>query len=140
MTLQQVIRGTESWQRIKEASQFNSPPSPGNEYVLVRFHVEVLDSPRPEAQLNPQYLLFVTAWRDDDNYHPVVHISTPRAPEPTLEATLYQGDNHTGWGACEVEITDRPLIGVGLDSHLIWTSVGSDLVLPSKRVWWKLYE
>ena len=132
MTLQEVIRGVEAWQRIKKASQFNAPPSPGNEYVLVRFHIEVLDTPLPEAQLNPSYLLFVTAWRDGDGYSSLVQVSTPRPPEPTLNATLYKGDTHEGWGAFEVKRTDRPLIGVGLDNHLIWLRVSG--------AWWKLYK
>ena len=143
MTLKEVICGVEAWQLIKEASQFNAPPSPGYEYVLLRFHVEVLRSPWPDAHLDPNLRLFYTAWRlwpDKEEYRGQAHISNPKAPEPTLSTALYEGDSHEGWVALEVfelETMDRPVVGVGLDFSPLAGPVRIDIV---GGAWWRLYE
>ena len=45
LTVLEVIRGTDAWNRLIEANMFNSPPKEDHEYILARIKFEYLSGP-----------------------------------------------------------------------------------------------
>lgn len=45
VTLRQVVRGEEAWQRVQAANMFNRAPKEGQEYVLASVRLEYLKGP-----------------------------------------------------------------------------------------------
>lgn len=111
ITLQEVVRGNEAWQRILQANQFNAEPAAGHEYILAKMKVH-LSSNKDDAQLDIYSGSFTLVSSDGRDYP----IKAVVEPEPQISTKLYPGATHEGWVAFEVKKDDlNPLITFGRD-------------------------
>ncbi len=109
ITLLQVLRGNEAWERILEADESAEPPENGFEYMIARVRLEY-DPDGAGGALTYSVKLddFKIYSKGDREYeHPPVN---PPKPELTGR-TFYPGDIHEGWLCFKVEEIDRkPLL------------------------------
>ena len=113
LTLVEVIRGEEAWNRIKEADSSNQPAEPGREYILARVKFEYNARGKPGLcvhRLTPDQFAAYTA--DGEDYAPVSVIP----PTPGLRKELKSGEFFEGWLAFVVDRKDNaPLMSFSVD-------------------------
>ena len=84
-------RGDEAWQMIQAANQFNEPAPEGMEYLLARIKAKNISTQTDELNIS----------RSDFELTGSSHIeySAPSivAPEPVLDAKLFQNGEAEGW-------------------------------------------
>jgi len=110
VTLLEIVRGAEAWNRIKEANMFNDPPKSGFEYLLAKVKFEYLKGPTQDTTYHLSTWEFTAVSSEGKDYESASVVE----PEPELDATLYQGASHTGWVAFQVAKSDfKPLMTFG---------------------------
>ena len=107
----ETIRGDEALKKIKEASQFNSDPGDGYEYVLVKAALSVLSTENDSAFRVDDSKF--KSFSSNNEEIPSFYIANP---EPIFEGMLYAGGNKEGWFTVQVKKDDpNPKIAYGLD-------------------------
>lgn len=125
VTLQEIIRGEEAWNRILAVNQFNDPPPAGFEYVLAKIRFEYLKGPSPEISYHLSAMFEFDTISSEGKQYEVVSVLLP---DPELRATLYPGAWHEGWAAFMVAQVDaKPLLTFGRNSD------------GTGGIWFKLY-
>jgi hypothetical protein len=113
ITLLEVIRGEDAWNRIKEADGANKPSEPGAEYVLARVRFEYYAKGKPGLcihRLSPDQFTAYTAGGEDYKAASVI------PPKPELRKELKSGDVFEGWLAFAVAREDKaPLMSYSVD-------------------------
>jgi hypothetical protein len=102
--VQQVVRGNEAWQLIQAANQFNEPAPEGMEYLLVRLHVKCTyddneEHPISESDFKVTGDRLIRYWT-----------ASVVAPDPQLDARLFQGGETEGWAVYLVGQAEGNLI------------------------------
>lgn len=127
VNLLKVVRGTEVWNRLKEASgEFTEPQSPdaGFEYLLAKVKFDLLESKTESSKFTLSSMLFSAVSSEGKEYKD----SWVTTPEPRLDADLYEGASQTGWLLFEVKKDDsKPLMTFGRNSD------------GTGGIWFKLY-
>lgn len=110
VALLEIVRGTEAWNRIKEANMFNNPPEAGFEYLLAKVKFEYLKGPTQDITYHLSTWDFTAVSSEGKDYENASVVE----PEPKLDATLYQGASHIGWVTFQVAKNDsKPLMTFG---------------------------
>lgn len=120
ITLLEVIRGEEAWQRLLEKSQRNPRPEPSYEYILAKVGVSYLDYrsyyegysipryDRPPFDISPK--MFEAISMSGKIYGPCLAVG----PDPSISARVFFLDFHVGWIPFTVEKTDsKPIMSFG---------------------------
>ena len=107
----ELIRGTEAFERLREANRFNDPAKPGHEWMLFKLRVQYVSGPAEEAERlgsgNLDMFSSGGALYDDD---------FAVEPEPDFNLVLFPGASGEGWQAWQVAVDDRhPLLLFGAD-------------------------
>jgi hypothetical protein len=124
LTLLEVIRGTEAWQRIYARNQFNDPPKPGFEYILAKVRFEYLTGATPDTSYRISSVWFDAVSMGGKDYDGVSVVE----PDPAIGATLYPGASQEGWIVFLVAQGDTgPLMTLGRESD------------GTGGIWFKLY-
>jgi hypothetical protein len=125
VTLLEIIRGNQAWQRIRQANEFNEPAPPGQEYLLARMRFKLTGGPSPDRQYALWYGAFTAVSQDGRDYP----LSDVVVPEPPIDANLYPGASHEGWAVFQVSDDDeQPRLAFGR----AFDGTGG--------AWWKLYQ
>ena len=107
VTLLETIRGTEAWTRIHAANMFNSAPTTGNEFILVKIRFEYLSGPTADSTYDVSPVYFDAISESGVEYTYISNVP----PTPSLSTSLYPGASIEGWAAYQVAITDtHPLL------------------------------
>ena len=94
ITLVEVIRGEEAWNRIREASASNRPAEAGSEYILARIRFEYKARTAPGTCVHPLSPQQFTAYKSNgEDYKPATVIP----PKPEMRKGLKSGDSFEGW-------------------------------------------
>lgn len=106
MQVLEVVRGEAAWQMLQERNQYNDPPPPGFEYVLVLARVRSLGL-ADEARSVSRFTHFVALNQAEEEYaRPSLVV-----PEPELSGSLFPGGEIAGWLAVQVAENDaNPLL------------------------------
>lgn len=91
ITVEQVLRGNEAWGMIQEANPFNVPPASGQEYLLLKIHVENVGTGDDISEVEA-YHFGVTGDRLQKYSLPGIV-----SPDPQLGGGLFPGGELTGW-------------------------------------------
>jgi cyclophilin family peptidyl-prolyl cis-trans isomerase len=121
-TVLAVRRGDEAFRLLKAANQFNDPPGPGLEYLLVQLRTRYTKGP-PNETVNVDKYSFATTGADGVLRGPASVV----LPEPQFNAKLFAGGTTEGWAAYQVTTGDPfPRIGSrlsGIDTPKLWLSL-----------------
>jgi hypothetical protein len=104
ITLVEVVRGEETWKRLREASSSNKPPQSGMEYLLAQIRFEYRARGTPGTcihELTPAEFTAYSSTGEDYATPSVV------APKPELRKGLKSGDTFEGWVVFAVPQTDK---------------------------------
>jgi hypothetical protein len=125
VTLLEVIRGTQAWQRVQQANLYNEPAPEGQEYLLARIRFKLTDAPSPDMQYALWSGAFTAVSQDGRDYP----FSLALPPGPPIDASLYPGASHEGWEVFQVSADDeQPLLAFGR----AFDGTGG--------AWWKMYD
>ena len=109
VTVLQVLRGNEAWERILEADSSAQPPESGFEYLIARVRLEYdPDGAGGSLTYSVKPDDFKIYSEEDREYE----LPPVKAPKPALAGrTFFSGDIHEGWLCFKVVGTDRkPLL------------------------------
>ena len=96
VTLLEVQRGDAAWGMVQQASQDNSPPEAGMEYIAAKVRVRSISTVDQPTIIDAGY--FSALGSDDKTYEsPSVEL-----PEPALYAVLFPGGQYEGWVVLQV--------------------------------------
>jgi len=126
ITLLQVTRGEQAWERLRTASDSNKPATNGFEYVLaqIRFELKAIVFPGNKSFRLGTPLQLIAMSPDGKEY-----ASAPAVlPEPELSGELRAGESVEGWVGFLVEKRDgKPLMafdpasgGGTLRGRVVW--------------------
>jgi hypothetical protein len=104
ITLLEVVRGEQAWERLQAASSSNKPAEPGTEYLLARIKFEYSARGVPGTcvhQLAPEEFTAYSASGED--YRTVSVVS----PKPELRRGLKSGKSFEGWVVFAVAKDDK---------------------------------
>lgn len=109
VTLLEVIRGDDAWQKIKAANMFNQAPKDDTEYIAARIRFELVSIPDGKAlEVSPADFKAVSAAGKEYDW------TTAVPPEPSLRTKLYEGASHEGWAVFAVDRSDSaPILAYG---------------------------
>jgi hypothetical protein len=125
LTLLEVIRGTEAWQRCQAANMFNDPPKAGFEYILVKVRFDYLSGYTPDAIFDISPVWFHAISGKGQEYEFSFFDANP--PDP-ITTSLYAGASHEGWINFSIALDDAsPLMTFGRNSD------------GTGGIWFKLY-
>jgi len=130
LTLLQVVRGKEAWDRLQAASTSNAPAKTGFDYVLalLRFELNAKVAPGNKSFQLGQPMQLVAMSADGKEYETVPVVP----PKPELTGALKSGSPVEGWFAFQVEQKDRkPLMAFDPSS--------GGATLRGKVLWFQLY-
>lgn len=130
ITLMEVIRGTEAWKRLQNASNENNPPQKGFEYVLARVRFEYYARGKPGLCIHK--LLpgqFIACSSDGEEYPPATIV---KLPEPGIAAHMKAGETMEGWVAFMIPESDKTPL-------LYYTADAGKAVIHGGNMWFKLY-
>lgn len=109
VTLLESVRGDAAWQRVKAANMVNQEPAAGTEYILARFHFELITIADDRA-LDVSPTQFTAISSGGREYEAVSMVT----PDPSLRTNLYSGSSHEGWVAFQVARDDAaPVVAYG---------------------------
>jgi hypothetical protein len=132
ITLLEIVRGENAWERIKAADSSNRPPGAGFEYILARIRFELFlieDVDRKGYELRTWRFIAVSS---DGKYYDTSGFLPVAPQEPELSADLRPGDSCEGWTVFLVrEDDDKPLMNFGR------AALSNDDGYPG--VWFQLY-
>jgi hypothetical protein len=101
MSIKEIIRRDDAWEKIRAANIFNDPAPDGCEYILAEIYFKVLDIDEGQAyNLNDINIDMISSDGKEYEYAMVV------APEPTIDANLYKGASNEGWAVYIVKKDD----------------------------------
>ena len=105
LAVREALRGEEAWQRLLEANQFNEPPPPGMEYLLLYVAADYVSGPVHETlRLDPWRFRLVSQ-------NQVLKPPSLVEPEPAFELEFFPGATGGGWMAWSMYEGDRaPLL------------------------------
>ncbi len=105
LTVEEVLWDDGAWERIAAANQFNDPPAPGRQYVMIWTQARYIGiDPGPHVISN---LRFSILGGDEALYDAPSVV----CPEPELWEELFSGATFSGWLCMEVDkVTERPLL------------------------------
>ena len=101
VTVEESIRGSKAWKKIKEANMFNDEAQEGYEYILAKIRVSV-DKTKDDKSVSVSGYDFECYSTDNTEYDSSFAV----APEPRLSSTLYEGGSTTGYVVFKVKTTD----------------------------------
>jgi hypothetical protein len=123
ITVKGILRGSKAYDRIVEANMFNDEPIEGFEYMLVNVNFELIKCNKIIYRLTGYDFDLISG--SGKGYEQELII----APDPVLNAKLYEGASSQGYIAFEVLKTDtKPVITFGRKSD------------GSGGVWFKAYK
>lgn len=130
ITVLQVLRGKEAWERIQAANSSNTPAKAGFDYVLARIRFELRARVSPGNKSfdlgRPMQLMAMSA--DGKEYESV----SVMPPKPELRGALRAGDSVEGWVAFLVDQKNRkPLMA--------FDPASGGATLRGKVLWFQLY-
>lgn len=102
ITVNEVIRGEEAWNKIKAANKFNSEPKDGMEYILVNVSATVSDVADDKSVSLSEFSFDFYA-TDYSSYDSTLILVTP---EPRFGAELYSGGTTTGYICAQIKKDD----------------------------------
>ena len=103
ISVSQVVRGSEAWNMVIAANQFNEPPEDGYEYVAVK--VIVHNTSTMDVAENISGLNFKTTGSNGIFYD----LPSIVDPEPALDVTLYPDGEYEGWVILKVSVGETGL-------------------------------
>ena len=111
VTVKEVIRGEDAWQKIKAANMFNPEPEEGMEYVLVKLSASISDV-ADDASIHLSSYSFNFFATDYSGYDSVFVV----APDPTFGGDLYSGATSEGYIVAKIKKGDAtPTMQFGAD-------------------------
>jgi hypothetical protein len=114
ITLLELIRGEEAWNRVREADPANVAAPEGKEYVLVRVKYEYYARGVPGLCVHPLKPDQFTAYSAGGEGYDTVSVVTPK---PELRKELKSGESAEGWIVFAVATNDKaPLIHYSADT------------------------
>ena len=116
ITVLKIVRGEESADIIKKASESNAPAQNGFEYVLARIQFDFFARGAPGDKAWSLNRKQFHAFSGDGTPY---EISSIALPEPELTGTLRSGDSRQGWVAFEVATKDKQPLMI-FDQGNIW--------------------
>ena len=130
ISVHELYRGEQAWQRLKQASSSNQPPASGYDYILARIKFEYEARGRPGNCVHNVRRSHYTALSMEDDIYPV---PTVTVPQPALSGPLHAGQSIDGWIAFEVASKDqKPLMTFSVDD--------AGAVQHGGKLWFKLYK
>ena len=133
ISLTDLISGNQAWQIVQDANMFNRQPDPGEEYILAKFRVHVLETSDNRA-FSLSHTLFDLFTADGIAYNRSSQ-HTVSGLSPAFRTDVYPGATHEGWLAFTVKEQDDPLVVIdrNTDSET-WFDLRSDgTELPSEE-------
>jgi len=113
LTVAEVLRGDDAYDRILRANRFNDPAPEGFEFVLA--HVEVSYTGEDQGVLEIQKEQFAVITKGRAIRYIDTWTYSPCCIQPDLELSLFQGGTGDGWIALPVAVDDpNPLLVIGL--------------------------
>ncbi len=95
LSVKEVLRGEEAWQKLEAASPFNRRPPQGSEYLLVNVHVRYINA---KDEVSPYLTVEDFKLIGGQNIlYDAPSIIEIRSPEPYLQVRLFPGGEYTGW-------------------------------------------
>ncbi len=95
LSVKEVLRGEEAWQKLEAASPFNRRPPQGLEYILVNVHVRYINA---KDKVSPYLTVEDFKLIGGQNIlYDAPSILEIRSPEPYLQVRLFPGGEYTGW-------------------------------------------
>jgi hypothetical protein len=124
VTVEEVYRGDEAWERLAEIDG-NEPPPAGYDYIIAKIHFGFYAAASTTRWFNLfEYIIERTQWlaySADGTEYPPAQVSPP---EPVMRYHLVAGDEKDGWVAVMVDENDQTPV----------------LRLKRDNLWFKLYE
>ncbi len=102
--LLEIISGSEAWIMVKDANMFNDEPGTGEEYILAKFRVKVLETEEDEPYSVSSFE-FDAVSKEGVVYSDFVFA----AVSPDISTDIYEGGEHVGYASFLVEKEDSPL-------------------------------
>ena len=101
----QVLRGKEAWERIKAANPSSQPPQAGFDYVLARvaFQMNAILAPGNKTFELARKMQFVALTADGDEQDPL----SVAPPSPELHRTVHSGESAEGWIVLVVDQSNK---------------------------------
>jgi len=90
-----VFRGEEAWQKLEQASPFNRRAKEGTEYILIKVHVRYIgtkDEATPQLDFNSFKLI-----GSQNILYDAPSFMDIQSPEPFLQVRLFPGGEYEGW-------------------------------------------
>lgn len=110
VTLLEVVRGDQAWQKLQAANPYNDPPKDGQEYIVAKFRFELVTIAGGKA-LDVSPVQFSAISGTGRAYDTLITVT---GPEPSLRTSLYAESTHEGWVTFAVEKTDTaPVVAYG---------------------------
>ena len=129
ITLLEVVRGDDAWERLRKTGSTNKPADPGFDYILARVKFEYHARGTPGTcvhQVTPQQFMAFSA---DGVDYPAANVSPPK---PEMHGALRSGEHLDGWVVLLVPQADqKPLLNYSADA--------GGAVLHGGSKWFKLY-
>lgn len=104
LTIVEVIRGTEAWNMVLSANQYNDPPEDGFEYVAIKVYAHNIGTEDKATDID-SYSFNTTG--SAGILHDVPSIVEP---EPALSVSLYPGGEFEGWIIMQASVGETGLI------------------------------
>lgn len=98
------VRGQEALDRVMEANQFNTPPEPGMEFVIVRVNARNVGTD-PEAAWINSFSFGMTG-----SSNQIFETAIVVEPDPGLDFQVYPGGEVNGWFTIAVPIEEQNLL------------------------------
>lgn len=105
LTVTEVVRGEEAAAIVKEGNRFNDEAPAGKEYILVKFHINALDSANDE-KINLNNAMFEFVSKSGVKYDDFVAVA---GLEPAL-TDVYAGGEMDGYVPALIDEGDSPNI------------------------------
>lgn len=112
----EIVRGNDAWNLVKQANQFNEPPSKGYEYIAVKLHVRNIGTSDDSKRIDGYFYHLTGSANTLHNLPSVVE------PEPALDISLYPGGEFEGWVVFQSMIGETNLMIVFKDSWNLFDS------------------
>ncbi len=110
-TVLEVLRGSDAWDAVYEASQYNDEPEAGMEYVLVRVKVRNISQNNEPQSMDDSLFELVG---DNKEVYERVYLTVT---EPELDAWLYPNGETEGWIGLQAAEDETGLILIFSDSY-----------------------
>lgn len=102
ITVTEIIRGSEAWEKIKTKNKFSSEAKEGNEYIVVKIKAKINTTEDGKA-VDMSSVRFKPFSANNAEYSDLVFVSTP---DPELYGQMYAGAEKEGYVVFEVKKDD----------------------------------